>query len=277
MNNKIGIMQGRLIPEYLNKLQFFPISNWEKELELLTRINCRLLEILFDKELHLDKILKNSAKMEILGLLQKHRKEFQIKSLCADYLTSISILEYSSQDYFVGIIKNLVVLLSKTTVRIIVVPFFDNNQILKKTELNQVLKIFEDYKLDPFLIKNGISLALEINLPAKELKEQLDNFKFKNIKICYDIGNATSMGFNTFEEIMLLGDLIVHIHIKDRLINGPNVQLGKGNVNWVDTIRAIDKINYKGIFILETPYSSLPIDDAKNNLLFITEIMRVYA
>jgi len=36
--NKIGIMQGRIIPSNLNKLQLFPQKNWQSEIRTASKI-----------------------------------------------------------------------------------------------------------------------------------------------------------------------------------------------------------------------------------------------
>ena len=45
-------MQGRVIPERLDRLQVFPASNWTEEILKANEIGFECVELLFDKELN---------------------------------------------------------------------------------------------------------------------------------------------------------------------------------------------------------------------------------
>ncbi len=71
----------------------------------------------------------------------------------------------------------------------------------------------------------------------------------------------------------MLDDFIVHVHIKDRKVNGPNVMLSEGDVNSVECFKSLKKIGYDGQIILETSYNNSPIDEAKKIFEFIQNII----
>ena len=48
MNNKIGIMQGRLSKRDPEKLQVFPIKNWKNEFKLCNEIGLDSIEWIID-------------------------------------------------------------------------------------------------------------------------------------------------------------------------------------------------------------------------------------
>ena len=66
--DKIGIMQGRVIPERLDKLQMFPISNWQEELLKIKRIGFKYVELLFDKNLVCKELLLDPQNVNRLGI-----------------------------------------------------------------------------------------------------------------------------------------------------------------------------------------------------------------
>ena len=56
MKNKIGIMQGRLVPrEIKSRIQSFPFKNWKKEIILLKKKKIKFIEWTIDYR----KFLKN--------------------------------------------------------------------------------------------------------------------------------------------------------------------------------------------------------------------------
>jgi sugar phosphate isomerase/epimerase len=127
------------------------------------------------------------------------------------------------------------------------------------------------YKL---LEDNKIFFVIETILPAKDILKAMERFRKSRLGVCYDLGNAAAMGFVPEDEILELGNLIRHVHIKDREKGGPNVLLGKGSVDFFKGFQSLKKIDYNGLVILETAYFEKPIDEAKRNLGFITEIIR---
>ena len=87
------------------------------------------------------------------------------------------------------------------------------------------------------------------------------------------MGNARGAGYCPEEEISVLNTLIAHVHIKDKKVNGPNVMLGEGDVNFSACFKSLKEIGYEGQFILETAYVISPVTEAKKNLQFINNIV----
>ena len=71
------------------------------------------------------------------------------------------------------------------------------------------------------------------------------------ITINYDSGNSASLGYSIFEELNILGNKITNIHIKDRLLNGFSVELGKGNANLKFLKKFIIENNYNGVITFQ--------------------------
>lgn len=72
----------------------------------------------------------------------------------------------------------------------------------------------------------------------------------------------------SYKEILLLKNLIGHVHIKDKNKKKENVILGTGLVNFNDIFKAIKKIGYKKKFTFETTRGANPIETAKYNINF---------
>ena len=48
MKNKIGIMQGRLLPKYQNRYQAHPIGYWKKEFLIASELGLDSIEFILD-------------------------------------------------------------------------------------------------------------------------------------------------------------------------------------------------------------------------------------
>lgn len=272
--NKLGILQGRVIPEQLDKLQLFPISNWKNEFTAIKDIGFHYVELLFDKKLFFKKVLLNFSNLNFFNNTVIQANKLKAGSVCADFLTLFSPISVKTQKHFYECILKLIILVKNTTIKVIVIPFFDQNLIKSKNDLVSVLNWIEEKQLDRIVNKNNIVLALELNLSAEQINEAFLGHRFKNIKVCYDLGNARLSGRNPEDEIIELKRIIAHVHIKDRKINGANVMLGKGDVNFSACFNSLKKINYSGLMILETGYFTKPYSEALKNLLFIKKKLK---
>jgi len=272
--NKIGIMQGRIFPERLDKFQIFPFSNWKDELIKIEEIGFDCVELLFDKKLILEKLLDDFENFKSLGIKLNNKKNgFITKSICVDYFSSVSILNPEMEHFFYDKIIKIINTINNTTIDVLMIPLLDVNSVNSKNDFQFVLNWIEERKLDEIASRNNIILALELDLPADQIRSVFIKHSFNNIAICYDLGNARAAGNFPEEEIIMLADFIAHVHIKDRKVNGPNVMLGEGDVNFVECFKSLKKIGYDGQIILETSYNNSPIDEAKKNFEFIQNII----
>ena len=48
MNNKIGVIQGRLVPKYQGRYQAFPIGMWQDEFKVAQEYGLDLIEFILD-------------------------------------------------------------------------------------------------------------------------------------------------------------------------------------------------------------------------------------
>jgi len=254
--NNIGIMQGRVIPDTLERLQVFP-TQWAEEFDAIKKLGFSSVELLDDKENKLRKLLKEQKESFFASLAQSG---LQSVSLCADQLCDYSLIRDS--ETFKKRVEELLHMLEGKGVYTIVIPFFDKNKIDTKEELKEALK--ELVGFDEKLSERGFSFALEIDLPAAMIKEMFDEFSFSAIGVCYDIGNRIGSNAQVAEEIMMLKNLIVHVHVKDKA-DGKNVRLGSNSEQLSAAFHALKDIHYTGILTLETCITPNPLKEAQIN------------
>ena len=265
-------MQGRIYPQSLERLQLFPKHEWEKELVIANSIGFKNLELLFDKDLYCKKLLDNRVIQKKLIKNQNFNNQFSVKSINIDYFSSIKTFDRINLN-FLDTLDEIIALIEGTSIKTLVIPYCDENRLNDLDDLHEVLEIYKEFNIDELMIKNNLFLSLELGLSAKQIKDGFDAFSFKNIGICYDLGNAAGLGFKPEKEILILNDLINHIHIKDKPFNGANVMLGNGDVNFKECMNSLKKINFNGCLILETIYKNNPCKEAEKNFHFIKNVI----
>ncbi len=129
------------------------------------------------------------------------------------------------------------------------IPFVDSSSLkTKKDEEELVLNL---QTAIPVAQDCGVSLTLETDLPPSKFRDVLLKFNHPNVRANYDTGNSASLGYDTKTELATLSTWLVNIHIKDRLLHGGSVPLGKGSTDFDVVFATLAKINYKGDLIIQ--------------------------
>lgn len=85
-----------------------------------------------------------------------------------------------------------------------------------------------------------------------------------NLFVYPDLGNLNRFSNDVENEIKLGQDQIVAFHFKDTLENTfKNVDFGKGDVDFVRSLKAIKSIDYQGPFLIEMWYKEKDFDSSK--------------
>jgi sugar phosphate isomerase/epimerase len=88
------------------------------------------------------------------------------------------------------------------------------------------------------------------------------------LSICFDTGNRVVQGLDIVADIQLLAPYVSEVHVKDRLLKGPNVPLGEGAAPLHAFFEAVTSGPYSGPLILETTVGEDYEYHAKRNLSF---------
>lgn len=271
----IGIIQGRLTPSPDGRLQFFPKNNWRAEFSLAHQIGLQLIEPIFHTEDYPDNPILGGLELEEMKLLAE-KNSVAIRSVCVDFFMDYTL--HRSVGDKLALAQVVLALLIKNCRRIgiktILIPILERSEVVGDNEKTQLIN-----NLTPFLVQAnaaGVDIAFESSLPAVELKELIENFRHPRVKVYYDVGNAASMGFDVPKEILLLKDLIVGVHVKDRKLGGSSVPLGTGAANFPAVFAALKAINYRNPLILQAARGEqdLVVANAKRNIQFIRDIYR---
>ena len=271
----LGIMEGRLLPPVNGNLQAFPGKEWEKEFSIASECGLDAIEMIYDVEGIEYNPLNSDSGMEHLQKIC-NKNNIKILSVCADYFMHKGFIRVHEEERekSVKTLKELTCRCNNIGIKNIVIPFVDESEIKTSDELDQAGKALVT------ALENtdrcNVNYALEMSLPGEKIAEFIKHIGHPRLKVNYDTGNSAALGYDLASEINLLGDLIVDIHIKDRIYNGESCILGTGNTNFDDAFEAFSNIGFKGLFILQAQRIEDEINTIKQYLRFVKDKINKY-
>ena len=248
---KIGIMQGRLSPLYNNKIQSFPKYHWRNEFKKIRELKINMMEWTLDhKEIIKNPINTIEGKKEIVDLKNKYK--IDINSLTGDCFMQKPFWKQKGKkkDKLINIFKQVLQNSSKIGVKKIILPLVDNGSVKNNQQLKILISTLK--KFIPILKKNKQEILFELNFNPTKALSFIKKFDKNYFGINYDIGNSSSLGFQSKDEIKTYGNFIKNVHIKDRHFKGTTVRLGKGDADFHEVFINLKKIKYNRNFILQT-------------------------
>lgn len=251
MTNPIGIMQGRLLPPTLDRIQAFPVGNWQSEFRSAAEAGLDCIEWIYELDTAEYNPLGTDAGMaEIRDLVEETGVE--VLSVCGDYYMPERLVAHDGtvRRQMVGHLYWMIERASMVGARHLVLPFVDASSLSSRAELDGLLEVLS--LALPAARRAGIGLHLETDLPAEKLAIIVrDEGADPLLRITCDIGNEASLGLLPAEQYTELAPMLGSVHVKDRSLGGGTVPLGQGDAD-LDAIFGIcATISYEGIFILQ--------------------------
>lgn len=250
-NDTIGFIQGRLSPLINGQIQAFPWEHWRNEFAIAELHDIKLMEWTLDQErLYESPLLTESGQKEIKELCQRHG--IRIPSLTGDCFMQSPFWKVMGDERialehdFIEVTKAS----AAVGISMIVVPLVDNGQLENIEQEDTLVSFLEEHS--EFFSLHGLKVVFESDFPPDELVRFISRLAPAIFGINYDIGNSAALGFNPVEEIAAYGDRIINVHVKDRLLGGTTVPLGKGNADFETVFSNLAKIGYSGNYILQT-------------------------
>ena len=250
LKNKIGIMQGRLLPKYLGKYQAHPVGYWQEEFNVANHLSLDCIEFILDYDQSENNPLLHSNGLKDIQKIEEI-SGVKVLSICADYFMEAPIHSdnFEVVDKSIAILDRLIKNASLTNVSNIIVPCVDKSSLKNKKDIeNFVNNIKLVVKTAEIL---NINICLETDLEPKAFSNMLDMIGSNNVTVNYDIGNSAAMGYDPVEEFNAYGEKITDLHIKDRKLGDGSVPLGTGSVNFNKIFDLLLKYDYQGIIIFQ--------------------------
>jgi hexulose-6-phosphate isomerase len=246
----IAIMQGRLSPPSLGRIQCFPAATWQAEFARASEAGLQAIEWVYDVEDAETNPIGHSEGLEEMRRLSK-KHGIKVQSLCADYFMPFPFVRASESEWEARLGK-LAWLLDRCRlagIQHVVLPFVDNSRIESDRDRSDVLRLLQ--RIKGTLERLDMEIHLETSLGPVEFRSLLDEIAQPRVRINYDSGNSASLGFSVDAEWAVYGNFVGSVHIKDRLKGGTTVPLGSGNADFAALARNLKRFNYHGRFVLQ--------------------------
>lgn len=254
----MGQVQGRLIQSPPGALQWFPQAYWRSEFFLAAALGFDYIELIAEREYNPENPLWRSSGLDEIKALAQ-RNGLQLKTFCQDH-----IIDYSLTDGRGALDQTLRLIGqgAKLGMEMLILPLFEAGELNMDN-----LDLFKGplHEIGDAASEQGITVCLETILEGQELLGALDYLGHANLKCVYDTGNRIAFHHDIYRDIRLLGDAIVHVHIKDKNSQSENVRLGTGLVDFARVFEALADIGYAGPMTFETTRGNDPIRTARYN------------
>lgn len=259
---EFGIVQGRLIQSPEGCLQWFPQEHWDSEFFLASALGFNYIELIAERQHNKNNPIWSNEGIEKIKSISK-RNNLSLHAFCNDYIIDHSLTD--TVDALEQTLK-LISQLKLLKIQKLILPLFEKSELTENNfdEYRTVLK-----NMATEAQENNILICLETVLNGKNLLRFLEYLGHRNVKCVFDTGNRVAFGHDIYSDILLLGEQIHHIHIKDKDDGNNNVFLGAGKVNFYKVFKSLSTIGYKGPYTFETLRGKDPVRTAKYNKLFV--------
>jgi hexulose-6-phosphate isomerase len=153
------------------------------------------------------------------------------------------------------------------------VPFVDASRIESEADVDCVVAVLQS--ILPVADETGIEIHLETSLSPTHFAELLAKIPHPKIKVNYDSGNSSSLGYRPVDEFAAYGERIGSVHIKDRIYGGGTVRLGTGDADLRGLAHCLKSVGYAGEYILQVARNSAgdEVAWARQNRAFLVDLL----
>jgi len=244
---KFLLVQGRALPQSDESLQSFPF-NWSDEFPLIQQLGFDGIEWIYDKKSEFTNPILDSEESQKIKSISK-KFNVSLENIVFDWFITHSLFR-KDEISLKNKIKKLVDLIEKSQnigFKQIIFPLLEENAINNSNDMDIFLKIFSDDILS-VLNLNKIEIHFETSLPPISELEFISKLDHNQTKICFDMGNSASMGYDPTDVLNNIAPYLGTVHIKDRLLDGDSVPLGEGAVDFSKVFSILNEINFSGYF-----------------------------
>ena len=243
-------MQGRLSAPPEGRFQCFPRDSWEEEVAMASLVPLRGIEWIYDLYGEgANPIETPSGRQALKSALQ--RNGLKVVSICADYFMDCPLVHPDDviRQQRRERLEWLIDLCPDMAIGRIVLPFVDASRITDRASADMVLTTIQ--AVLPKAEAAGTELHLETDMGPDGFRSFLKEIEHPLVKVNYDSGNSSSLGFKPAEEFAAYGERIGSFHIKDRVLGGGTVPLAEGSADFSTLRSCLLDVDYRGDFVLQ--------------------------
>ncbi|HEY4380237.1 MAG TPA: sugar phosphate isomerase/epimerase family protein [Acidobacteriaceae bacterium] len=249
MSHTYGIMQGRLAPPEDGRFQSFPRRAWREEFARARAAGLDYIEWIHDEYGRTANPIFSESGMAEMDEL---KREFGIATpaLCGDWFMDFPLVrctegERADRERH---LHELIPIAARIGAKRIVLPFVDQSKMTTDEEKQAVIDTL--LRALPVAEEHGVELHLEADFNPADFAAFLARIDHPSLKVNWDSGNSSGLGYIAHEEFAAYGGRIGSVHIKDRYKKpegGVETRpLGKGSADFDDVFRAMQSIGYAG-------------------------------
>src|SRR5690349_445630 len=255
-------------------MQSFP-NLWKDEFSIIRDLGFDGIEWIYDKKSELyNPILTVNGRNEMQNISTQFH--VSLENIVLDWFIYHPLL-IEDQFRTEQKIEKLISLIESSAMvgfKRVILPILEQNSIAGNNNKKKFIQIFNE-KISKILLLNNIEMHLETSLSPQEEVELVKELNNDKIRLCFDMGNSASLGYLPNDAINTVKDFLGSVHIKDRLLNGPSVPLGKGAVKFEEVFAALKNTKFDGPYSFQV-YRNQYSDNAvllKDNVMFIKKVM----
>lgn len=261
MPHTYGVMQGRLSPPEDGRFQSFPRRGWRDEFAKAKAAGFSYIEWIHDdydgfaegSDQGANPIFSEEGLRAFDALKAEHG--INTPALCGDWFMDLPLIRCTPEEriYREQHLHALLPVARRIGAQRIVLPFVDNSKMTTEEDKTQVLDVLK--RALPVAESCGVELHLEADFNPVDFKAFLARLEHPFLKVNWDSGNSSGLGYSATEEFAAYGPRIGSVHIKDRYRKpegGVETRpLGTGSADFDDVFQAIRSINYQGGLTLQ--------------------------
>ncbi|MGY5146746.1 MAG: sugar phosphate isomerase/epimerase family protein [Candidatus Nitrosopumilus sp. bin_7KS] len=242
IKSKFLLVQGRTLPQTDSFLQRFP-DNWELEFPIMQKLGFSGIEWIYDAFSENNNPIINQSGIKKMKLFSK-KYHIKLENIVFDWFLKYPLISKHNDH----VVEKLIFLIEQSKItgfKRIIFPLLEDNSINSPSKLRIFKKIFKE-KICEALIENNIEMHFETDLNSKlefKLLKFLDNEK---LKICFDMGNSASFGYDPRKHLREISNYLGSVHVKDRKFQDRSFSLGKGDVNFHEVFQSLDLLDFNG-------------------------------
>jgi L-ribulose-5-phosphate 3-epimerase len=254
-------MQGRLSPPEDGRFQSFPRGSWREEFARAKAAGLSYIEWIHDAYGAAPDATKRPANPifseERLAEMDGLKAAFGIATpaLCGDWFMDFPLIRCTEEERVEreAHLHALIPIAARIGAKKTVLPFVDQSKMVNEEEKQTVREVLR--RALPVAEQFGVELHLEADFGPAEFAEFLERIPHAMLKVNWDSGNSSGLGYVATEEFAAYGGRIGSVHIKDRYKKpdgGVETRpLGMGSADFEDVFRAIRSVGYSGGLTLQ--------------------------
>lgn len=255
-------MQGRLVASATGALDCPPGWRWREEFPIAALLGLHHIELVAERAPDPSSpIWSSEGRAEIVTVAAD--AGVRTASLCVNETLA---RPFDDRRGALGLATRLAPVLAALRPGVVVLPLLEASDLaaVDWPDAARCVDILADV-----VCGQGARLALELGVPASESLRFLETIRSHGVGVCFDIGNATALGFDAPAELVLLGAHVWHVHAKDKTAAQENVRFGTGEVRFAEVFAALAHVNFGGLVTMEATRGDDPVATAAEHRAFL--------